>query len=615
MWEVETTDAKLQKEDSNVRLWRQEGFVTQYGEIAAKTGDLQGAKSDFSEMLETYADTLGQAQHDKLLADNGGSRSRIVQAISTAARIEAALEELGNRNQSQKHEKAKEITLGIRQLLQSNKKYAVIPCAWSQEVGDEETTERVLLVLERKGSGEDGCLWLCHAGTGCAEHPGDDTSTGDDTSKQIVLRFPLKSFKQCMDEAVWWFAVYLRAYGGVFGGKFQGYEQFYHVLIPHILGGISGFAGSANQITESNNLFDWPKEGIGDNRNLVRQTCRACARVLMHIEGFTSDDIEKVFLKLDVGVIKRLQDDLKAHMESDDILSRADGLLIRSACRQIAHRELKSSMDPGVCQGLTRILEMLDEVEQQKVDKAGTICIQDSPAHMIPKLPKCPRDGKSGYSCDATSGLCFPSELWRFVQDFGNTFGILQSGRKLDHANTTSSVVDIDNSVLNGSFFHANVSHRKEAVHTFKEASKLLVSLGKQCESLRSATSAKTIRYLDLCSMIEKTFTQDLPIPSPVVAQGAGEKARTFWNVLCRPHAKAEPVDQVNRLRTKDQQQFLHYLYDVICCYVVGITELNGFNSRSRTVHSVNVITLGALLSIFDVVLRCVYRHALVRVC
>ena len=125
----------------------------------------------------------------------------------------------------------------------------------------------------------------------------------------------------------------------------------------------------------------------------------------------------------------------------------------------------------------------------------------------------------------------------------------------------------------------------------FSEAAAMLAKCAHACVQLKKKTCAQSVVLHQVCALVEHTFTCVLPLPLPKGAPGAEHCVWGGDSSLC--------------VMREQQMQVLEELRKVGLVYMGS-----SFSSpHDRSTDGARATTMGALLSIFDCVLRVQVEH------
>ena len=441
-----------------------------------------------------------------------------------------------------------------------------------------------MLVLLRQEGQRECTLWLCHAGEACrAQHPSVTENT-ELKRYQVELNLGNIESSNLEDEAVWWMLVYLRVYGNASGG-FRGSSHFYNVLLPHLLGKECDIATKGN-VDECGKNSGWPFVPLnGTSESLC---CRGCLRVLLRqMFGCEQSQIDDIFGDVLSDLVKELEEDIKECEAREEGWLRADALMVQSACRQMARQSLQRQPSAKCIQGLKQILS--------KVDKIPLI----DPQNTVPPAPVIPSKLDLDLSVEYV-----PFPHFELLTRYAQSSSSMQRGKALAYAHTNltdnlylSSLCQSDLVMPQGSCSESEV--RAAACVRFKKASVHIKVVEKICREWKSGSDAARLKNLNICSLIESLFSR-LPLPCPSAASlEEKHEQSTFWDVLSSERGVSRSGSRDQLLR-RDQRQMLRTMYDLTVIYTSAWLPL----TDDRISQSTNLITMGAMLSIFDAVLR-----------
>lgn len=253
----------------------------------------------------------------------------------------------------------------------------------------------------------------------------------------------------------------------------------------------------------------------------------------------------------------------------------------------MARQSLQRQPSAKCSQGLERILS-----------KVNTIPLIDPP-DTVPPAPMIPSKLDLDLSVEYVPFPHFEL-LTRYAQSTTN----MQRGKVLAsaHINLTDdlylSSLDQSDFVMPQGSCSEN-EFRAAACVCFKIASAYIKGVEKICRGWKSGSDAARLKNLNICSLIESLFSR-LPLPCPSAASREGKHEKSsFWDVLSSERGVSRSGSRDQLLR-RDQRQMLKTMYDLTVIYTSAWLPL----TDDRISQSTNLITMGAMLSIFDAVLR-----------
>jgi hypothetical protein len=404
-----------------------------------------------------------------------------------------------------------------------------------------------------------------------------------------VLHFPKVKREQIDDEATWWMLVYLRVYGQGYN-QLKGHDQWYQVLLPHILGeGIEAALG--HSADKDGNNVAWPFEPLNSTNDTL--CCKSCLRVCLHVlpcwtSPCTHSEIDSILGHILTDLAKELETELDKALADEEAWLRSDALLVQSACKQMARQSLQLQRQPT--ETFAKTLESI-------MSKVGAMALLDSPETMSSELPL----------SVTVEDVSFPHFGHIVCMERGVTHG--QRGKELAFqvsSGNSSNHVYLASLCKTGLLVENGAGTEKMGVFAaacdrFREALVQIKTVEKICNEVRSGSDSELIQNLKICSLIESLFCRVLPMPSSPKASQEGEDADSFWNILSSSNNESSTGSHAQQqFKTREQCQLLQSVYELVLIYTSAWLPL----TSDRISQSTNLITMGSMISIFDAGLR-----------
>jgi hypothetical protein len=549
-------------------MWREATFASFAGIVLSESSEVSRTSSRDHDSNAIILNL--RFMHDKIMNTPDHKLSDQVKndlgrVIDQAIDFETDLHKLQTENEKETKymitfDLIKKVTGALQDLTHAGNQILLIPCGFFTRENFQLKSSRLFFIIEYDREHQEFCLWLCNSGNGCEYHPSKVEPDGV-TRYRTQIKIPNISLESILDDAAWWMWAHLQTADSCLHGP----QTIYEVLIPHLCGGTLESLLSRDKDAEGINAC--PFESIGVTTPEL-QACQGC--VLLLCQRLRFEQGSDIILQIEIDFLKSLKKAVVEGIEQKLIILPPDLAMIKEACRKVSKRLEKV---PNV-EVYDLLMSILSNSEQLSIaDEAHKISLSENAVKQIRRH------------------VDFQPFPWFDL--FASNFDKLPTfGKELPR------IDPVGVSILSAS---------EQAVKSsFKSALCFLEEVENQCTLLRTNAAGlpDMMWHAKVITIVQKAFTQTLPIPEP--------NQKSNW--------AGDAVDIT--VQAFEQRQCLKFVYLIARHYCHAVRSVDyefaavGKYKQNEPppdcVHdnpesagwSVHIVVMAAIMSIFDFVLR-----------